>query len=239
MAFFPTSTGSMFEGMNPFGARPSDALTGILTDQDTEKLKNQALLSGILGTGLTYLAQPKNQGIGIPAILAKSYLGGMTQSQNAYDTALSGKVKQLELAKTAKQIETEGMSNVAKLMRDRDALKTTDPTYTEKYKFLSDALTKEARPSYSDPVSQFEYAKANGYKGDFPSFKAQMDDYQKQMLYYNTGGAYNPNVNTMQPKTTTNPSIIDSTSVKAPNGLTYKFNTIEEANAFRQKIGSR
>ena len=91
MAFFPTDTGGFFDGMNIFGAKMPTYLggaDGLLSTTEQEKLKNQALISGILGAGATYLAQPKNQGYGsaLP-YLAKSYLGGMTQSQGAYDQA--------------------------------------------------------------------------------------------------------------------------------------------------------
>lgn len=164
MAFFPTSTGSMFEGMNPFGARPSDALTGILTDKDKEKLKNQALLSGILGTGLTYLAQPKNQGIGIPAILAKSYLGGMTQSQSSYDTALKNKIDALTITKNTKDIEMSGMTDIQKLLRAKNALDTTSPTYTTDKQYIDAALNK-ATSEDSSFIKNYEYAKSKGYTG--------------------------------------------------------------------------
>ena len=72
-----------FEGMNIFGAKPSEALTGILTTDQQDKLKNQAILQGLLGAGATYLATPKNLNTGsaLP-YLGKAFLGGMQQSQN-------------------------------------------------------------------------------------------------------------------------------------------------------------
>ena len=109
MALFDTGTGlsNLFQGMNIFGAKPSEALTGVLgTDQNAlEKLKNQSLLSGLLGAGATYLAQPKNQNIGLGAILGKSYLGGMQQSQGSYDAALKSKLDTATMAKNTKELE--------------------------------------------------------------------------------------------------------------------------------------
>jgi len=76
MAFFPTNTGGLFDGMNIFGARQPDYLGGILSPEELQKVQNQSLLQGVLGTAATYLAQPKNQGYGsaLP-YLGKAYLG--------------------------------------------------------------------------------------------------------------------------------------------------------------------
>ena len=96
MAFFPTNTGGLFDGLNIFGTTiPS----GILDPKQEEKLKNQALLQGVLGTAATYLATPKNLGAGsaLP-YLGKAYLGGMSASQGAVDTALNNLYRQQLLA---------------------------------------------------------------------------------------------------------------------------------------------
>jgi hypothetical protein len=98
MAFFDTST-SPFEGMNIFGAKQPEYLGGLLNEQQQEKLKNQSLLSGLLSAGATYLAQPKNQGIGLPAIIGKSYLGGMQGAKGVYDTATESELTKLKIAK--------------------------------------------------------------------------------------------------------------------------------------------
>jgi hypothetical protein len=119
--------GNLFEGMNIFGARPSEALTGILTPEQQDKLRNQSLLSGILNAGATYLAQPKNQNVGLGAILGKSYLGGMQGAQSSYDQALTGKVKQLELEQGAKRLELEGLSPTSRLIREKEARIAKNP----------------------------------------------------------------------------------------------------------------
>jgi hypothetical protein len=98
MAFFDTGS-NPFEGMNIFGAKPPEYLGGLLNQQQQEKLKNQSLLSGILGAGATYLAQPKNQNIGLGAILGKSYLGGMSAAQSPYAQATENELTKLKIAK--------------------------------------------------------------------------------------------------------------------------------------------
>ena len=48
-------------GINIFG---TPIPTGILDPKQEEKLRNQALVSGIIGTAANYLAQPKNLNAG-------------------------------------------------------------------------------------------------------------------------------------------------------------------------------
>jgi hypothetical protein len=139
MAFFDTFS-NPFEGMNIFGARlptylsgiPAsegvDATKGLLAQPEIDKLKNQALFQGLLGTAATYLSQPKNQGYGsaLP-YLAKAYLGGMQSSQGVYDTSLAGKIKQLELEQGAKKLELEGLSPTSRLIREKEARIAKNP----------------------------------------------------------------------------------------------------------------
>jgi len=98
MALFDTNSGlgNLFSGMNIFG---TSIPTGILDPNQEEKLRNQALLSGVLGAGATYLATPKNLNTGsaLP-YLGKAFLGGMGSSQSAVDTALNNAYKQQLLA---------------------------------------------------------------------------------------------------------------------------------------------
>jgi hypothetical protein len=73
--------------------------TGILDPKQEEKLRNQALVSGIIGTAANYLATPKNLNTGsaLP-YLAKAYIGGMGASQGTVDTALNNLYRQQLLA---------------------------------------------------------------------------------------------------------------------------------------------
>jgi hypothetical protein len=136
--------GNLFEGMNIFGARPSEALTGILTPEQQQKLRNQSVVQGLLGTAATYLAQPKteNYGSAIP-YLAKAYMGGMGSSQDVYNQALTGKVKQLELEQGAKRLELEGLTPLEKLMRRREILAKANPNDPQLQK-LDLAIDKES-----------------------------------------------------------------------------------------------
>lgn len=98
MALFDTGTGlgNLFNGMNVFG---TSIPTGILDPAQEEKLRNQALISGALGTAANYLATPKNMGAGSPLpYLAKAYIGGMGASQGTVDTALNNLYRQQLLA---------------------------------------------------------------------------------------------------------------------------------------------
>ena len=82
--------GNLFEGMTPFG---SSIPTGILDSTQEEKLRNQALFQGLLGTAATYLATPKNLNVGsaLP-YLGKAFLGGMGASQDVIDRAVRAKL---------------------------------------------------------------------------------------------------------------------------------------------------
>ena len=98
----PVTSGlsNLFSGMNIFGARQPEYLGGLLTTDQQEKLKNQALLSGLIGTAATYLATPKNLGAGsaLP-YLGKAYLGGMQASQGAYNAATENAMNTLKIQK--------------------------------------------------------------------------------------------------------------------------------------------
>ena len=102
--------GSLFEGMTPFG---SSVPTGIFTPEQEDRLRNQALFQGLLGTAATYLATPKNLNTGsaLP-YLGKAFLGGMQASQGAVDRATQNLITKNQMAEF--QRETEA----AKLIRE-------------------------------------------------------------------------------------------------------------------------
>jgi hypothetical protein len=82
--------GGLFEGMTPFG---STIPGGILNEDQEAKLRNQALVQGILGTAATYLATPKNLNAGSPLpYIGKAVLGGMGASQDVIDRAIRAKL---------------------------------------------------------------------------------------------------------------------------------------------------
>jgi hypothetical protein len=166
MALFDTNSGlgNLFEGMNIFGARQPEYLGGLLNKQQEDKLKNQALLSGVLGAGATYLAQPKNQNIGLGAILGKSYLGGMQQSQGTYDAALKSKMDALTMAKNMKELEMSGMTDIQKLLKAKNELNPESPTYQGDLTAINNAITKSTNVD-STFIRNYEYAVQKGYKG--------------------------------------------------------------------------
>lgn len=138
MALFDTNSGlgNLFSGMNIFGARLPDYLSGVpgqgetpavpglLNQAQQDRLRNQSLLSGILGAGATYLAQPKNQNIGLGAILGKSYLGGMQGAQNVYNTAAESEMNKLKIAKELRDAELDRLKVVPNDVREYEYAKT-------------------------------------------------------------------------------------------------------------------
>ena len=144
----------MFDGMNIFGAKPNEALTGLLEKDPNalEKLKNQSLMSGLLNAGATYLATPKNQNMGLGAILGKTYLGGMQGAQGSYDNALKAKIDAYNIAKTQKQIQMEGAPDIQKLMMWRDSLKTDSPTYNQDLASVNAEIKKVS--THAPPIAQ-------------------------------------------------------------------------------------
>jgi hypothetical protein len=121
MALFDANSGlgNLFSGMNIFGSKLPDYLTGmpaqgqtpavpgLLNETQQEKLRNQALLSGLIGTAATYFAQPKNQNIGLGAILGKSYLGGMQASQGAVNAATENEMNRLKIQKEQRDAQLD------------------------------------------------------------------------------------------------------------------------------------
>jgi len=126
MALFDTNSGlgGFFSGMNIFGAKLPDYLTGLPAQGETpavpgllnqaqqDRLRNQSLLSGVLGAGATYLAQPKNQNIGLGAILGKSYLGGMQGAQGAYNSATENEMNKLKIQKEFRDAELDRLKAI-------------------------------------------------------------------------------------------------------------------------------
>ena len=106
MAWYDDILGS---GVNIFGAAPPSYLGGeggLLNTAEMDKLKQKSLISGLLNTGLTYLAQPKNQryGSALP-YLAKAGIAGVGAAQNVYDQAsqeyiTKAKIEELQAGKT-------------------------------------------------------------------------------------------------------------------------------------------
>lgn len=111
---------------NIFATQEPDYLKGLLGDKYAN-LQNQSTKSGLINAALTYLTLPKNQNLGTANILARTYLGGMQGAQGVYDTKAKNLMDSLNVAKTSKQIEMEGMTELDKLVYNRAKLAEVDP----------------------------------------------------------------------------------------------------------------
>ena len=111
---------------NIFATQEPDYLKGLLGDK-YPALQNQSTKSGLINAALTYLTLPKNQNLGTANILARTYLGGMQGAQGVYDTRAKNVVDALNVAKTTKQIEMEGKTELNRLIMERNKLAELDP----------------------------------------------------------------------------------------------------------------
>ena len=131
--------GGLFKGMTPFG---SSIPEGILTSDQEEKLRNQALFQGLLGTAATYLATPKNLNAGSPLpYIGKAFLGGMGASQDVIDRALTSEYR--------KQLTANRGDNIRTIKQDRFEItqeKQPDGTYKEIARSPIDAPKEETKP---------------------------------------------------------------------------------------------
>jgi hypothetical protein len=147
MAFLD-SFSNPFERMNVFGAKAPSYMGGILDQNELEKLKQQSLVQGLLGTAATYLAQPKNQryGSALP-YLGKAFLGGTQASQGVYDKATQDYMTAAKIAEFKKSQEQDKNQEDAinKLLQQPDFL--NNPLRTAAVR----AAPKEALLQYTKP----------------------------------------------------------------------------------------
>lgn len=113
---------------NLFLTQKPEYLQGLLGAEKYKQLEQQSNISGLLNTFVNFVAQPKNQGYGsIIPYAARSYLAGTSGAQGVYDTKTKNVLDALNIAKTTKQIEMEGMTDLDKLVFNRKKLEATDP----------------------------------------------------------------------------------------------------------------
>jgi hypothetical protein len=95
---------------NLFMTQPGLA-NAFMTPEQQQALQSQATKRGLLTGALTYLATPKNLGLGsaVP-YLSKAYLGGMQGAQGTYDVASKNLTDMMTLQKLGRQIELQGMT---------------------------------------------------------------------------------------------------------------------------------
>lgn len=91
-----------------FGTPQSTMLGGLLGNEQMDKLRQQALTSGLINTAIGYLAQPKNQRFGsaLPYV-ARALVAGQQGAQGVYDDALRSYQSQLQLAELQRKQEQQ------------------------------------------------------------------------------------------------------------------------------------
>ena len=88
---------------------------GLLEEGDLEAARNQSIFQGLLGAGLGYLAQPKNQGYGsIFPYVAKAGMQGLQASKAPYeqltkDALMNQKLKEVEKQNDIENILSKGL----------------------------------------------------------------------------------------------------------------------------------
>jgi hypothetical protein len=92
---------------NLFGA-PPEYLTGLLGADETDKLRKQAMTTGLVNSAIALIAQPRNQryGSALPYI-GKALMAGQQAGQNVYSNALQGLETQQKLAEYKRQQESK------------------------------------------------------------------------------------------------------------------------------------
>lgn len=129
---------------NLFLTQKPEYLQGLLGQEKYKQLENQANVSGLLNTIVSYATQPKNQGYGsILPYIGKAYVTGASGAQNVYDTRAKNVIDALNVAKTTKQIEMEGMTELDKLIYNRSKLAELDPK-SPYLKAYDDKIAKES-----------------------------------------------------------------------------------------------
>lgn len=90
---------------NLFGA-PPEYLTGLLGADATDKLRKQAMTTGLVNSAIALIAQPRNQryGSALPYI-GKALMAGQQAGQNVYGNALQGLETQQKLTEYKRQQE--------------------------------------------------------------------------------------------------------------------------------------
>jgi hypothetical protein len=184
--------GGLFEGMTPFG---STIPGGILNEDQEAKLRNQALVQGILGTAATYLATPKNLNAGSPLpYIGKAVLGGMGASQDVIDRAIRAKL-------LAGRDDT--FTNINPLDVTPESLKA----YIEGGKKDPSVLRRAApieKQETTETIKNYNEARKGGYTGSFVDF-------------INLNKREGLNINLGQPMTAINPKTGKEELVQFPN----------------------
>jgi len=119
-------------GTNIFGASAggeTDLLVqnGLLSKEAVDKAQNQSLMSGLISTGISYAAQPKNQNYGsfVP-YLAKGFQQGMEQAKAPFTELRSTANSAMKMEDYALQKQTRERSARSRALMDK--IKNPDGT---------------------------------------------------------------------------------------------------------------
>ena len=112
-------------GTNIFGASAggeTDLLVknGLLSQEEVEKAENASLISGLIGTGIAYAAQPQNQNYGsfVP-YLAKGFQQGMEQAKQPFAELRSTANSAMKMEDYALQKQTRERSARSRELMDK------------------------------------------------------------------------------------------------------------------------
>ena len=112
-------------GTNIFGASAggeTDLLVenGLLSQEAVDKAQNASLIQGLIGTGVAYAAQPKNQNYGSFApYLAKGFQQGMTQAKQPFTELRSTANSAMKMEDYALQKQTRERSARSRELMDK------------------------------------------------------------------------------------------------------------------------
>jgi hypothetical protein len=170
---------------NVFLTQKPEYLQGLLGAEKYKQLEQQSNISGLLNTFVNFVAQPKNQGYGsIIPYAAKSYLAGTSGAQGVYDTKTKNVLDALNIAKTTKQIEMEGMTELDKLVFNRKKLQETDPN--SPYLNVYDQAISQKGGLYGSSVEGVSYNTLLRGAGDSDAAKAFRQTPQYALAYRDT-----------------------------------------------------
>lgn len=131
---------------------------GLITAGDLEKARNQSIFQGLLGTGLSYLAQPKNMGYGsaLP-YLAKAGMAGLQASERPYerlkeDVLMKEKLREMAREKTKREtVEAVLKDGLYKETTTGGELKEAYKPVTQKTYTPSGLVDTAVAPSFKAP----------------------------------------------------------------------------------------
>jgi hypothetical protein len=199
---------NLFGGSNVFGAGPSntDALVtaGLISQDDIDKAQKQSLMRGLLGTAVSYISQPKNQGYGsaLP-YLGKAFMAGMEQAQTPYDNLTSKanmEMKMREYTRNQKELERQDLERQRKEEFEKGLFQNNVTSTTNTQEFNPDLYEKDQSGNFTQIAPNFNPIKEKT-ESSFNSEKYLRDSLQKGLIsgteYFQYHQLMNPSEETL------------------------------------------